>query len=206
MSRSLVDRHAFPLIACLLVSACQSSSPSVTDPPDPSSGSPNGFEDESSADPSTDPTAETGEPMRDDVDYTGSWMTGCMTINPSQSDTVRLSLNDGEYRLERYTYDGQECGAEEDSVFPQIETGTYEIVGPAEVPSGVLAHEVRLVVRERTWNGESIDIGDEQPFLDLLHRAGNTLYRARPNRVGVAGVQFSDELDFSVEYFLQPAG
>jgi len=203
MRRSPVDRHAVLITACLFVSACQSSSPSGTDMPDSSNDSPSALEDDASADPSTDSTPDTREPMQDDVDYTGSWMTGCMTINPTQSDTVRLSLDDGEYRLERYVYDGQGCGAEEDSIFPQIETGGYEIVGPAEVPSGVLAHEVRLTARERTWDGEAIDISDEQPFLDLLHRAGDVLYRARPNRVGVAGVQFSEELDFSVEYFLQ---
>ena len=203
MCKRPVTRCASLITACLLVGACQSSSPSSDELPDSPTGSPDSPDGESPSDPSTDMPPDTREPMQDDVDYTGSWMTGCMTINLQQSHTIRLSLDDGEYRLERYNYDGQECGAEENGVFPQIETGSYEILGSAEVPSGVLAHGVRLIVRERTWDGEDIDISDEQPYLDLFHRAGDTLFRAKPNRVGVAGVQFSDELDFSVEYFLQ---
>jgi len=36
-----------------------------------------------------------------------------------------------------------------------------------------------------------------------MHRDGNTLIRAKGNPVGVAAVQSSEELDFSIVYFLQ---
>jgi len=146
---------------------------------------------------------ETQTIMQTMVDYTGSWMTACLMINAQQSTTNFLELVNGQYRSETYTYQGQDCNLLESRIFSLIETGTYTINDTVEVPSGVIAHDVRLLVESRVRNGEPDDISTDQGYSDYMHRDGNTLIRAKGNPVGVAAVQSSEELDFSIVYFLQ---
>lgn len=147
--------------------------------------------------------SDTGTDMTNTVDYKGAWVTSCTAINAQQSNMIRLELNDGDYRQERYHYDGQDCGSEEDRIFTQIDTGTYSIDGPVDVPSGVVAYGVAFRVDSRIRNGDAVDVSDDQGYFDFLYRDGDTLVRARQNPTGVAAVQVSEELDYSVVYYLE---
>jgi len=143
--------------------------------------------------------------MQETVDYTGDWMTGCLPITGIDgSSTVRLILNsDGEYRLETYVYSSQDCNSPDNITYSEIETGTYTVNSIVEVPSGVLANSVPLSGVSRVIDGEQSDISRELDYNDIMHRDGNTLIRAKPNPVGVAADQRSEELDFETVYFLQ---
>ena len=165
-------------------SACQSSSPPQSDSQTPQ------------------PTEQTT--MQEAVDYTGNWMTGCLPFIGSESRTIRLVLsNDGEYRLENYRYDGQDCDSPDNQTRSSIETGTYTLNSTVEVPSGVVAQGVALSGISRVINGEQIDISGDPDYNDIMHRDGNTLIRAKPNLTGVAAYQISEELDFDTVYYLQ---
>lgn len=179
MSKKELIHYAVFVTALVALSACQSSSS-----------------------PQANATEEQTT-MENTVDYTGSWMTSCLTVNAQQSKTIRFELNDGGYLLERKHYDGQSCSLEEDPIFTETDVGTYVVNDAVDLPSGVIAHDVRLIVESRIRNGEQVDINDDQGYSDFLHRDGNTLIRAKSNPVGVAAVQFSEELDFSVVYYLQ---
>lgn len=180
MSKKRMIPSAVFLIASLVLSACQSGSSSPQNPP-----------------------ADQQTTMQDSIDYTGLWMTSCTSINPQQSHTLRLELNEGRYTQERRVFEGQSCGSEETSIFTLTDVGTYVVSGTVDVPSGVVAHDVRLSVESRIRDGEQVSISDDQGYSDFLHRNGNTLIRAKSNLIGVAAVQFSEELDFSIVYFLQ---
>ncbi len=179
MSKKELIQWAVLLTASVALSACQSSSSSQN------------------------PPADQQDTMQDSVDYTGSWMTSCTTINAQQSNTTRFELDDGRYILERKQYDGHSCGSEENPIFSQTEIGTYVVNDTVDLPSGVVAHDVRLTVESRIRDGEQVDISDDQGYSDYLHRDGNTLIRAKTNPVGVAAIQLSEELDFSLVYYLQ---
>lgn len=137
------------------------------------------------------------------VDYSGIWMTPCLSLNDRNSSTVRLELNDGEYHMEFFSYDGQDCNSIESRDFSEIETGTYLIGDTVDVPSGVIAHGVTLFVESRETNGEQVSVSDQQTIGDIFHRDGNRLFRATGRTVGVAAVFIPEAINFFVEYYLQ---
>jgi len=176
------------LLLVLLVasglSACGSSSDDVTGPSD-------------SSNDGTDPATVT-------MDFTGAWRTSCLSVNATQARSVFLELlDDGQYRMESSNFDGQDCGSTDNQIFFETESGIFTVGEQVDVPSGVVATGVLFTVEMRETNGESVDISDDQGFLDILPRDGNTLIRAQLNPVGTAGVQQSEQLDFSVVYFLE---
>jgi len=137
------------------------------------------------------------------VDYSGVWMTTCLFVNDQNSSTGRIELNNGEYRMETYGYDGQDCNAIENRDFSEVETGTYTINDFVEIPSGVVASDVTLFVESRELNGEQVSVSDNPIVGDYFHRDGNRLFRATGRNVGVAAVFIPEAIDFSVEYYLQ---
>lgn len=142
-------------------------------------------------------------PQQAMVDYSGIWMTPCISLNDRNSSTVRLELNNGEYRMEFFSYDGQDCNSIESRDFSEIETGTYLIGDTVDVPSGVVAHGVTLFVESRETNGEQVSVSDDQTIGDIFHRVGNSLFRATGRTVGAASVFIPEAINFSVEYYLQ---
>jgi len=143
-------------------------------------------------------------PSDNTIDFTGAWRTSCFSVNATQVSSVFLELlDDGQYRMESSNFDGQDCGSTDNQIFFETESGIFTVGEQVDVPSGVVATGVLFTVEMRETNGEPVDISDDQGFLDILHRDGNTLIRAQLNPVGTAGVQQSEQLDFSVVYFLE---
>jgi len=143
--------------------------------------------------------------MQEKVDYDGNWMTACLPFIGPESRTIRLELNNGEYRLEIYRYNGQDCDSPDNRTYSEIETGNYTVNAAVAVPSGVVAHSVTLSGISRVRDGEQTDISGSGvlDYIDIMHRDGATLIRAKPNLVGVAAAQESEELDFETVYYLQ---
>jgi len=137
------------------------------------------------------------------IDYSGIWMTACVPINVQQSTTSRLRLDNGKYRSQIYTYNGQDCSSTENQIYSLVETGTYTIGDTVEVPSGVVAHGVSLFVESRLRDGEPDVLSDNQVEGDFFHRDGNKLFRATGKSIGVAAIFVPEEINFSIPYYLQ---
>jgi len=169
-------RYPMLVMSCMVLCACQSGST---------------------------PQSDSQDSKMSMIDYNGNWMTPCITRNAQNSSTVRLELNNGKYRMELYSYDGQDCNTIENRDFSEIETGTYLVGDMAEVPSGVVAHDVTRFVESRETNGEQVSISDNQIIGDIFYRDGNKLFRATGRVIGVAAVFVPEAINFSVAYYLQ---
>jgi len=176
LKRMELIRFSMLAMSCIVLCACQSGS---------------------------SPQSDSQDPPLTMIDYTGVWSTACLPLNEKMSNTVRLELDNGNYRSELYVYSGQDCNSIEHRDYSEIEIGTYSIGDTVEVPSGVVAHGVNLFVESRVRDGVPDVISGDQVEGDFFHRDGNKLYRATGQRIGYAGIFVPEEVNFSVVYYLQ---